>query len=92
MVRRFAVATLAAIFLSPFACPHGALAWTPLNYDEAAWMCSVGNLQACDFMYAYEMNRSRVPGGGLLADPWVVPGDPQPGATTGASHGPPSER
>jgi hypothetical protein len=41
-------------------------------------MCGIGNLQACDFMYAYEMNGSRVPGGGLLADPWVNPGDPQP--------------
>jgi hypothetical protein len=39
-------------------------------------MCSIGNLQARDFMYAYEMNRSRVPGGGLLMDPWVNPGDP----------------
>jgi hypothetical protein len=51
-------------------------------------MCSIGNLQACDFMYAYEMNRSRVPGGGLLSDPWVNPGDPQPGGTSGVRHGP----
>jgi hypothetical protein len=29
-------------------------------------MCGIGNLQACDFMYAYEMNGSRVPGGALL--------------------------
>jgi hypothetical protein len=55
-------------------------------------MCSIGNLQACEFMYAYEMNRYRVPGGGLLADPWLSPGDPQSGTTTGASHGPPSGR
>jgi hypothetical protein len=92
MVRSLRMAIMAAIFLSPFACPRGAMAWAPLNYEEAAWMCSIGNLQACEFMYAYEMNRYRVPGGGLLADPWLNPGDPQPGATTGAGHGPPSGR
>jgi hypothetical protein len=92
MVRGLWVAILGAIFLSSFAFPRGAIAWTPLNYEEAAWMCSIGNLQACEFMYAYEMNRYRVPGGGLLADPWLSPGDPQSGTTTGASHGPPSGR
>jgi hypothetical protein len=92
MVRSLGVAILAAIFLSPFACPRGALAWSPLSYEEAAWMCGIGNLQACDFMYAYEMNGSRVPGGGLLADPWVNPGDPQPGGSSGVRHGPPSRQ
>jgi hypothetical protein len=89
MVRSLGVAILAAIFLSPFACPRGALAWSPLSYEEAAWMCGIGNLQACDFMYAYEMNGSRVPGGGLLADPWVNPGV---GGSSGVRHGPPSRQ
>jgi hypothetical protein len=82
MVRSLGVAILAAIFLSPFACPRGALAWSPLSYEEAAWMCGIGNLQACDFMYAYEMN-------GLLADPWVNPGV---GGSSGVRHGPPSRQ
>jgi hypothetical protein len=92
MVRSLAVVILAAILLSPLACLRAALAWAPLNYEEAAWMCSIGDLQACDFMYAYDMNRSRVPGAGLLADPWVNPGDPQSQATTGVRHGPPTGR
>jgi hypothetical protein len=38
MVRSLGMAIMAAIFLSPFACPRDAMAWTPLNYEEAAWM------------------------------------------------------
>src|SRR5262249_31035107 len=76
------------VALFPFTYPHSAIAWTSLTYEEAAWMCSIGNLQACDVMYAYEMDRSRVPGGGLLTDPWLSPGELQPGGTRGVRHGP----
>jgi hypothetical protein len=54
-----------AIFLFSFAYPHTALSWNwnALSYQEAAWMCGTGNLQACEVMYAYEMARSGAAGG-----------------------------
>jgi hypothetical protein len=54
MVKGLKFAVVWAIFLLPFAYPHSALAWTALSYQEASWLCSAGNLQACDVMYAYE--------------------------------------
>jgi hypothetical protein len=59
---KFALAS--AIFLLPFAYLDSALArnWS-LSYQEAVWMCSTGDLQACDVMYRYEMSRSAVPAG-----------------------------
>jgi hypothetical protein len=53
-------AVVSAIFLMPFAYPHSALSWNwnALSYQEAAWICGTGNLQACEVMYAYEMARS----------------------------------
>ena len=56
-------AVVSAIFLSPFAYPDSALSrnWS-LIYQEAVWMCSTGDLQACDTMYRFEMARSAVPG------------------------------
>jgi hypothetical protein len=67
-------ALVSAIFLLPFAYPHSALSrnWS-LSYQEAAWMCGTGNLQACEAMYAYEMARSGMSGnsqvsGGSPAD------------------------
>ena len=47
-------AVVSAIFSMPFAYPHSALSWNwnALSYQEAAWMCGTGNLQACEFMYA----------------------------------------
>jgi hypothetical protein len=53
MVRGLSFAIVSAIFLLPFAY-HGAFAWTALSYQEAVWLCSTGNLQACDVMHAYE--------------------------------------
>jgi len=55
---KFAVAS--AIFL--FVYPHSALSrnWS-LTYQEAVWMCSTGDLQACDQMYRFELARSTVP-------------------------------
>ena len=57
-------AVASAIFLSAFACPHSALSrnWS-LTYEEAVWMCSTGDLQACDVMYRFELARSAVPNG-----------------------------
>ena len=46
MVKALKLAVASAVFLFPFVYPHGALAWTALSYEEAVWMCSVGNLQA----------------------------------------------
>jgi hypothetical protein len=59
-----------AIFLLPFACPHSALSrnWS-LSYQEAVWMCSTGDHQACDVMYRYELAHSAAPGGSS-ADQW----------------------
>src|SRR6478735_5221159 len=55
-----------AIFLFSFAYPHTALSWNwnALSYQEAAWMCGTGNLQACEVMYAFEMARSGAAAGG----------------------------
>ena len=57
-------AVVSAIFLLPFAYPHSALSWNSnaLSYQEAAWICGTGNLQACEVMYAYEMARSGTSG------------------------------
>ena len=41
-----------AIFLLLFAYPHSALSRNrSQTYQEAVWMCSTGDLQACDVMY-----------------------------------------
>ena len=40
-----------------------AVSWSALNYAEAVWLCSTGNLQACEVMYALEMARSGAAGG-----------------------------
>ena len=66
-------AIVSAIFLMPFAYPHSALSWNwnVLSYQEAAWMCGTGNLQACDVMYAYdEMARTGVVGGSPADSTW----------------------
>jgi hypothetical protein len=63
MLKGLKFAVVSAIFLLPFACPHSALAWSSLSYQEAAWLCGTGNLQACEVMYAYDMARSGVPAG-----------------------------
>jgi hypothetical protein len=62
MVTALKFAVVSAIFLLPFAYPPSALSriWS-LSYQEAVWMCSTGDHQACDVMYRYEMARSAVP-------------------------------
>ena len=54
---KFALAS--AIFLLPIAYPNSAFSrnWS-LSYQEAVWMCSTGDLQACDVMYRFEISRS----------------------------------
>ena len=53
------VALVSAIFLLPLAYPQSALSriWS-LTYWQAVWMCSTGDLQACDVMYRFEISRS----------------------------------
>jgi hypothetical protein len=62
MVKGLKFAVVSAIFLLPFAYPPSALSriWS-LNYQEAVWMCSTGDNQACDVMYRFELARSAVP-------------------------------
>ena len=64
MVTGLKFAVVSAIFLLSFAYPHSAFSriWS-LSYQEAAWMCGTGDLQACEVMYGYEMARSAVPTG-----------------------------
>ena len=52
MVTAIKFAAVSAIFLLPFAYPSSALSriWS-LSYQEAVWMCSTGDHQACDVMY-----------------------------------------
>ena len=63
-------AVVSAIFL--FTYPHSALSenWNSvaLPYQEAVWMCGIGDLPACEVMYRYEMARSGL-AGGRPADP-----------------------
>ena len=87
MIKGLKFAVVSAIFLSPFAFPHGALAWTALSYEEAAWYCSTGNLQACDVMQAYEEAASGVQGVSP-ADGWVSPQELQRGGVRGIRRGP----
>jgi hypothetical protein len=58
---KFAVVS-ALFLLLLFAHPESAHSrnWS-LSYQEAVWMCSTGDLQACEVMYRYEMARSAVP-------------------------------
>jgi hypothetical protein len=62
MVTGLKFAVVSAVFLLSFAYSHSALSriWS-LSYQEAVWMCSTGDHQACDVMYRYEMARSAVP-------------------------------
>ena len=55
MVTGLKFAVVSAIFLLPIAYPHSALSrnWS-LSYQEAVWLCSAGDLEACDAMNAYE--------------------------------------
>ena len=62
MVKGLKFAAVSAIFLFPFVCPHSALARTYLSYQEAVWLCSTGNLQACEVMYGYEQAPSDLRG------------------------------
>jgi hypothetical protein len=61
MVKGLKFAVVWAIFLLTFAYPPSALAWSSLSYHEAVWLCSAGNLKACEDMYAYEMARPGAP-------------------------------
>ena len=65
MVTGLKFAVVSAIFLLPFAYPHSAFSWNwnALSYQEAAWMCGTGNLQASEVIYALEMARSGAAGG-----------------------------
>jgi len=64
MITGLKFAVVSAIFLVPLAYPHSALSrnWS-LTYQEAVWMCTTGDLQACDVMYRFELARSAVPRG-----------------------------
>jgi hypothetical protein len=62
MMKVLKFAVVSAIFLFPFAYLHSALSWTALSYEESVWLCSAGNLQACDVMYAYEQVSSELRG------------------------------
>ena len=70
-------AVVSAIFLLPFAYPHSALSWNSnaLSYQEAAWMCGTGNLQACEVMYAFEMAPSGAAGGTQVSGGGGSPAD-----------------
>jgi hypothetical protein len=62
MVKGSKWALVSAIFLMPFAYPHSSAFsrnWS-LSYEEAVWMCSTGDHQACDVMYRFELARSAV--------------------------------
>ena len=92
-------AVVSAIFLMPFAYPHSALSrnWKALSYQEAAWTCGTGNLQACEVMYAYEMARSGMSGnsqvsGGSPADLQYRKIAPYPQAQTTRLLAPPRNR
>jgi hypothetical protein len=64
MMNVFRFAVVAAILSSPLASAAGAHALPSLKYEEAAWLCSTGDLQACEVMYVYDMARSNgAPGG-----------------------------
>jgi len=87
MVKSLKFAVVAAIFLVPFTQARSALSWTALSYEEAAWLCSNGYLQACDVMYAYETARPGMPGGSP-ADRWVSPEELRRGGVNGVRRGP----
>jgi hypothetical protein len=87
MLKSLKFAAVSAILLGPFALSHSALAWTALSYEEAAWHCSTGNLQACDVMHAYEEAASGSTGISP-ADGWVSPHELQRGGLRGIRRGP----
>jgi hypothetical protein len=61
MVQNLKCVLVSAMFVLPFAYTHSAFSrnWS-LSYQEATWMCSTGDLQACDVMYRFELARSAV--------------------------------
>ena len=84
MMKGLKFAVVSAIFLFPFTYPPSALAWNSLTYQEAVWMCGMGNRHACDVMYAYEMARS----GGSPADGWGSREELGQGGLRGVRRGP----
>jgi hypothetical protein len=63
MMKVFRFAVVAAIVLPPLVSPASARALPAMKYEEAAWLCSTGDLQACEVMYVYDMARSGSPAG-----------------------------
>ena len=61
MVKALKSALVSAMFILPLAYTRDAFSrnWS-LSYQEATWMCSTGDLQACDVMYRFELARSAV--------------------------------
>jgi hypothetical protein len=61
MVKVLKCVLVSAMFILPLAYTHSAFSrnWS-LSYQEATWMCSTGDLQACDVMYRFELARSAV--------------------------------
>jgi hypothetical protein len=64
MMKVFRFAVVAAIVLPPLVSPASARALPAMKYEEAAWLCSTGDLQACEVMYVYDMARTNGQPGG----------------------------
>jgi hypothetical protein len=80
MVKGLKFAAVSTILLLPFTYSESALAWNALSYQQAVWLCSMGDVRGCAVMRAYQ---DAAAPGGSPADRWVSPGEVQqqrPGA------------
>jgi hypothetical protein len=81
------LAVVSAVTLTPFAFPHGALAWDALTCQEAYQACSLGDALGCDVAQQCQALMTG-PGGGSPADRWVGPDELQHGGIRGVRRGP----
>jgi hypothetical protein len=85
MARDLRLAILAALlYLVTYTATAGTIA---LSYQEATWRCSIGDLEACEVMYAYETARMRERS---PADKWVGEEALQREGSSAITHGPSS--
>ena len=85
MVEGLKFAAVSAILLLPLTYAQSARAWGSLTYQEAFWLCNMGNPQACAVAIAYMAAMAGA--GGSPADRWVSPGELRQGGLRGVRPG-----
>jgi len=81
------LAVVSAVSLTPFAFPHGALAWDALTCQQAYQACYLGNPRGCGVARQCQALMAGQ-GGGSPADRWVGADELQHEGMRGVRPGP----